>query len=262
MNCSDPGFVFRSAATLPQDAASRSVFLNYTQEQLDRAYDQSAWAPQMAELEARDGEASAAIRQRMPPRTEQYGPSEAQLVDIFAPAEARDAAVLVFIHGGAWKRNSRRDVSYPASTLVERSGRVAGQKNAIGVSAEARAIAHSPCQYAPTVFHQFGKPSGLQASEIGSQIQRAAASRGVPKILEPRRRQLGVAHRVLVVAVAQVRLKRARIVAPISKRVPASVPEHVRVALERHLGHLASPLDHSGEAGGGERRAALRREHE
>jgi arylformamidase len=120
MNCSEPSSVVRSAATLSQDATSKPVFLNYTQEQLDRAYDQSAWAPQMAELEAQDGEASAAILQRMRPRTEQYGPSEAELVDIFAPTGARDAAVLVFIHGGAWTRNSRRDVSYPASTVVER----------------------------------------------------------------------------------------------------------------------------------------------
>jgi arylformamidase len=94
--------------------------LNYTQEQLDRVYDQSAWAPQMAELEAQDAEASAAIRRRMPPKTEQYGPSEAELVDIFTPIGARDAPVLVFIHGGAWTRNTRHDVSYPASTVVER----------------------------------------------------------------------------------------------------------------------------------------------
>jgi len=108
------------AVALPQDAASRLVFLRYTQEELDRAYDQSAWAPQMAELEAQDGEASAALRQRMPPRTEQYGPSHAELIDIFNPAGARGAPALVFIHGGAWTRNSRQDVSYPAATLVER----------------------------------------------------------------------------------------------------------------------------------------------
>jgi arylformamidase len=120
MNCVEPGPVAHPAVAPSWDGAPRPLFLNYTQHQLDRAYDQSAWAPQMAELEAQDGEASAALRQRMPPRTEQYGSSEAELVDIFSPAEARDAPVLVFIHGGAWTRNSRHDVSYRASTLVER----------------------------------------------------------------------------------------------------------------------------------------------
>ena len=120
MNCFAPESAASSGVALPQEGAPRPVFLNYTQEQLDGAYDQSAWAPQMAALEAADGEASAALRRRMPARIEQYGPSEAELVDIFAPAGARDAPILIFIHGGAWTRNSRRDVSYPASTVVER----------------------------------------------------------------------------------------------------------------------------------------------
>jgi arylformamidase len=120
MSSFKPGSIARAAVSPFQDAGSRPVFLDYTQEQLDRAYDQSAWAPQMAELEAKDGELSAALRRRMPPRTEQYGPSAAELVDIFAPPGARDAPLLVFIHGGAWTRNSREDVSYPASIVIER----------------------------------------------------------------------------------------------------------------------------------------------
>jgi hypothetical protein len=63
-----------------QGGALRPVFLNYTQEQLDGAYDQSAWAPEMAALEAQDGEASAALRRRMPARTKRYGPSEAAVL--------------------------------------------------------------------------------------------------------------------------------------------------------------------------------------
>ena len=45
-----------------------------------------------------------------------------------------------------------------------------------------------------------------------------------PKVLEPCRRQLGVAHRVLDVLVPEVGLERPRIVSPISKRVAAGVP--------------------------------------
>lgn len=101
-------------------APAKPVFLDYDQTQLDRAYDQSVWAPQMAQLEAEDGLASAALREIMPPVTRQYGPADGELIDIFAPAGGRSAPVLVFIHGGAWTRNTREDASYPAPTLVGR----------------------------------------------------------------------------------------------------------------------------------------------
>ena len=56
-----------------------------------------------------------------------------------------------------------------------------------------------------------------------------------PKILEPRRRQLGVAHRVLDVAVAEVRLQRSRVVSLVCQRITTGVPKHVRVRLETKL---------------------------
>jgi hypothetical protein len=96
------------------------VFLDFTQEQLDKAYDQSFWAPNMAELEAADGATSAEVRRKMPPRTERYGASDVDLIDIFTPPNPRGVPVLVFIHGGAWTRNSRQDASFPAPTLVGR----------------------------------------------------------------------------------------------------------------------------------------------
>jgi hypothetical protein len=74
--------------------ALRTVFLNDTQE-LDGAYDQCAWAPEMAALEAEDGEASAALRRRMPARTERYGPSEAELVARGVPADIVKGALLM-----------------------------------------------------------------------------------------------------------------------------------------------------------------------
>jgi arylformamidase len=113
-----------SSLAARSSAAPRPVFLEYSQEQLDIAYDQSFWAPQMTELEAHDGTASAAVRRTMPPHTQQYGPDAHDLIDIFAPPStlsgARGVPVLVFIHGGAWTRNTRQDVSFAAPTLVGR----------------------------------------------------------------------------------------------------------------------------------------------
>lgn len=47
-------------------AAGKPIFLGYDQEELDKAYDQSFWAPQMEQLETGDGTASAAVRKATP----------------------------------------------------------------------------------------------------------------------------------------------------------------------------------------------------
>jgi len=108
------------AIAAPSPAASAPVFLDYGKEEIDKAYDQSFWAPRMAELEAQDTADSAAVRRKMPPRTLQYGPDPDDLIDIFAPPAAHGVPVMVFIHGGAWSRNTRQDASYPAPTFVGR----------------------------------------------------------------------------------------------------------------------------------------------
>ncbi len=95
-------------------SASPPVFLDYTQEQMDIAYDQSFWSPDINGLQAGDGTASAAVRQKMPPRTVQYGPGAKDLIDIFTPANASGVPVMVFIRKqGAWLFNTRLDASYP-----------------------------------------------------------------------------------------------------------------------------------------------------
>ena len=103
---------------MPTD--KNKVFLDYTQEQLDQAYDQLYWAPQRDAIQAEIRKACEMVRQATPPRTERYGNSDMQVLDIFAPVGAAKAPVLVFLHGGAWLRGSRLDVAYPAPTLTAR----------------------------------------------------------------------------------------------------------------------------------------------
>lgn len=102
----------------PARSAPAPVFLTYTQEQLDEAYDLSVWIPNVRAYEGRATTASEAVRQAMPPRVERYGPDDADLVDIFAPPGAHGVPVMVYLHGGAWIRNTRQDASYPAPTFV------------------------------------------------------------------------------------------------------------------------------------------------
>ena len=101
---------------MPNDSAR--VFLDYTQAELDQAYDQLVWAPHRDTIQAEIRKDCEAVRQAMPPRTERYGKSEMQVLDIFAPAGASRVPVLIYLHGGAWLRGSRLDVAYPAPAVA------------------------------------------------------------------------------------------------------------------------------------------------
>jgi arylformamidase len=103
---------------MPNDRAR--IFLDYTQAELDQAYDQLVWAPHRDSIQAEIRKDCEAVRRKMPPRTERYGKSEAQVLDVFAPNGASKAPILVFLHGGAWLRGSRLDLCYPAPAVTGR----------------------------------------------------------------------------------------------------------------------------------------------
>jgi hypothetical protein len=69
-----------------------------------------------------------------------------------------------------------------------------------------------------------------------------------PEILEPVRRQFSVAHGVLNVAMAKIRLQGAGVMAGIGEGEAAGVAQHVRVRLEIQTGFRTGSLDHLGEA--------------
>jgi len=74
--------------------------------------------------------------------------------------------------------------------------------------------------------------SGMVCSpRVAPPHPRIPGSLGPPEFLEPPRTQLGIAHRVLNVLVAQIRLQCARVGAPIRQciAVAARVAQHVRM---------------------------------
>jgi arylformamidase len=101
-------------------ADSTRIFLDYTQEQLDQAYDQLYWAPQRDAIQLEIRRSCEAVRRSMPPRTERYGRSDVQLLDIFAQKASSPVPVVVYLHGGAWLRGSRLDCAYPAPAVTGR----------------------------------------------------------------------------------------------------------------------------------------------
>lgn len=107
---------------MPQDQAIQTVretvFLDYTQDELNWQYDHSKRFEDTSVFTAARAEDSARVRGIVEGRLDvPYGPGEDEVLDIF-PAQQNNASIVVFIHGGAWIRGHKDNASYLAETLV------------------------------------------------------------------------------------------------------------------------------------------------
>ncbi len=94
------------------------MFLGYDQVELDGAYEQAAYAPNMEQLQRRNAANSELTRARLgSPLRVSYGPSEIEKLDIFRTAKVA-APIHVHIHGGAWRGSSARNSAYLAEPFV------------------------------------------------------------------------------------------------------------------------------------------------
>jgi arylformamidase len=92
------------------------VFLDYTQQELDAQYNQRAWVPDVERIVAGMAAASDAVRTRIgSPEEISYGASPLESLDIYG---GRKAKAFVFVHGGAWQRESRRGSAFGAGPVV------------------------------------------------------------------------------------------------------------------------------------------------
>jgi arylformamidase len=95
-----------------------TVFLGYDQAELDRQYDQRAWAANAAEVIRRYADDSDAVRTRLgAPESHAYGESASETLDLYRATTAR-APVHVFVHGGAWRLLSKRESAFAAELFV------------------------------------------------------------------------------------------------------------------------------------------------
>src|SRR5262245_50862698 len=92
-------------------------------------------------------------------------------------------------------------------------------------------------------------------------LDASIAEASAPEVLEPVRRQLSVAHRVLDVLVPEICLQRARVVASIGELEPAGMAKHVWVDREGHASTLADAPEQGIEALGRHRSTSLGREY-
>ena len=91
------------------------VFRDYDQKALDDQYEQRVWVPHADEIIKRYSAASDAVRKRIgEPRVERYGPTQPETLDIYGSGKK----AFVFVHGGAWKRQSSREQAFPAEAII------------------------------------------------------------------------------------------------------------------------------------------------
>src|SRR6516225_9755334 len=85
------------------------VFLDYGQIELDAAYENSVYEPNIEQVVRRLASQSDAVRARIgEPRRLAYGEIAIEKLDIYRTGRAH-APVFVFIHGGTWRTGSARN---------------------------------------------------------------------------------------------------------------------------------------------------------
>jgi arylformamidase len=95
-----------------------AVWLNMDQAELDAAYDQSKYAPNLQQIVKRYATNSEAVRARLgAPRRLAYGTTPIEALDLYA-TKRPNAPINIFIHGGAWRGGLARDSAYPAELFV------------------------------------------------------------------------------------------------------------------------------------------------
>ena len=94
------------------------VWRDMDQQDLDDAYDQSVYAPNLAQITSRWATNSEAARNNLGnPRRFAYGPTPIEKLDVYV-TDRSAAPINVFIHGGAWREGLSRDFAFLAEIFV------------------------------------------------------------------------------------------------------------------------------------------------
>ena len=118
---------FMAGSTAAQQAAPAQpatrvkgprVWLDMDQAELDAAYDQSVYAPNLQQIVKRYGTNSEAVRARLgAPRRHAYGPTPIESLDVYMTRRP-NAPINIFVHGGAWRGGLARNFADAAELFV------------------------------------------------------------------------------------------------------------------------------------------------
>jgi arylformamidase len=102
----------------PPHPKGPKVYLDYDQVELDAAYDQTVYEPDIDQLSAKLHSDSDTVRATLgPPHRVSYGPKDIEKLDIYKTAHL-NAPVFIFLHGGRWQVAIANDYGFPAETFV------------------------------------------------------------------------------------------------------------------------------------------------
>ncbi|HEV8675527.1 MAG TPA: alpha/beta hydrolase [Methylomirabilota bacterium] len=94
------------------------VWLDMDQPELDDAYDQSVYAPNLQQVVGRYATNSAGVRARLgAPQRHTYGSTAIEALDVYQ-TKRPNAPINIFIHGGAWRGGLAAHSAYPAEVFV------------------------------------------------------------------------------------------------------------------------------------------------
>jgi arylformamidase len=113
-----PASAQRCPPTPPARTRGPNVWMNLDQHELDEAYDQSVYSfNQRHVLERRSERSKLVLGVIGKPDRVAYGPAEIERVDIYR-TKRPNAPVMIFLHGGAWRRGSSVQEAYLAEPFV------------------------------------------------------------------------------------------------------------------------------------------------
>src|SRR4051794_35537316 len=162
------------------------VFLDYDQQALDDAYDQSVYAPNRQQILDRLARASELVRQRIgAPERLSYGAAEIEKIDFYRANNA-NAPINVFIHGGAWRAGLARDYGYPAEMHVEGGAHFAAVdfNNVLETGGDLLAMAEQVRRAIAWVWHNAAKLAGSREKIYVSGTSSGAHLAGVAATTE------------------------------------------------------------------------------
>jgi arylformamidase len=113
------------AQPLPPRAKGPLVWLDMDQKELDDAYDQRVYAPNMQQVLMRCERIGDLVRERIgPPRRLAYGQTTMEALDLYA-TKATNAPINIYVHGGAWRVGLAKGNAHHAEMLVNAGTHVA-----------------------------------------------------------------------------------------------------------------------------------------
>ena len=112
------GAAFAQPSPAAGSEKTPAVWLNMDQKELDDAYDQSKYAPNLQQITKRYALNSNAMRSRLgEPKRFGYGPTAIERLEIYS-TQRPNAPVHIHIHGGAWHQRPAAEYAFPGEMLI------------------------------------------------------------------------------------------------------------------------------------------------